>query len=222
MSTQTMNELKDIARRIKGMREIMGFSPQMMAEKTEVTPEEYLSYESGNADMPFTFIHKCALAFGIEMTELLEGRGARLTSYTVTRKGEGHRTAKEEGITIENLAPKFKGKIAEPYWVRYEYSDEQQNKPIHLTKHSGQEFDLVLSGALLVQVGNNKELLHEGDSIYYNSSTPHGMIAMEGQDCVFLAVVMPDEETKESVVRESVMVPSFIWLRRTADGRKRL
>ena len=204
MSSQMMNELKEIARRIKGMREIMGFSPQTMAEKAEVTVEEYLSYESGNADMPFTFIHKCALAFGIEMTELLEGRGARLTSYTVTRKGEGHRTAKEEGITIENLAPKFKGKIAEPYWVRYEYSEELQNKPIHLTKHSGQEFDLVLSGALLVQVGENREVLHEGDSIYYNSSTPHGMIAVEGRDCVFCAVVLPGEETEEADIRQSL------------------
>ncbi len=30
--------------------------------------------------------------------------------------------------------------------MRYEYSEELQNKPIHLTKHSGQEFDFVMSG----------------------------------------------------------------------------
>ena len=28
--------------------------------------------------------------------------------------------AQEEGIAISNLAPKFKDKLAEPYWVRYE------------------------------------------------------------------------------------------------------
>ena len=202
MGTQTMNELQQISYRIKGMREILGFSKEVMAEKTEVTLENYIAYESGKVDLPFSFIHKCALAFGIEMTDLLEGSTARLTSYTVTRKGQGHRAAKEEGIMIENLAPKFKGKIAEPYWVRYEYSKELQDKPIHLAKHSGQEFDLVVSGALLVQVGENKEVLHEGDSIYYNSSTPHGMIAVEGQDCVFLAVVLPGEEGEEADVRE--------------------
>ena len=59
--------------------------------------------------------------------------------------GHGN-TAKEDGISIQNLAPMFRKKIAEPYWVRYEYNEELQNKPIHLTKHSGQEFDLVLSG----------------------------------------------------------------------------
>ena len=208
MSTQTsLKQLQEIAARIKEMREIMNFSEEDMAGKTEVSVEEYIAYEHAERDMPFTFIHKCALAFGLEITQLLEGHSARLSSYTVTRKGEGSRTAKEDGIMIEHLAPKFKDKIAEPYWVRYEYAEELQNKPIHLTRHSGQEFDLVLSGSLLVQVGNNKELLHEGDSIYYNSSTPHGMIAVDGADCVFCAVVLPGEEKHEELILETVSEP---------------
>ena len=144
------------------------------------------------------------MAFGIDITDLLEGHSSTLTSYTVTRKGMGQQTAKEAGIDIMNMAPKFKNKLAEPYWVRYEYSDELQHQPIHLTKHSGQEFDLVLSGALLVQVGSNKEVLHEGDSIYYNSSTPHGMIAVEGKDCVFCAMVMNGEDSEEYSMKTSI------------------
>ena len=198
-------QLSEVASRIKEMREIMGYSTLEMAEKTDVTEEKYLCYESGKADIPFTFIHKCALEFGVEMTELLEGKTAKLTSYTVTRKGQGQGTAKEDGIDIANLAPKFKDKLAEPYWVKYEYSAAMQNKPIQLTTHSGQEFDLVLSGRLKVQVGSHIEILDEGDSIYYNSSTPHGMIAVDGKDCVFCAVVMSGEETAEPEVRRSVI-----------------
>ena len=198
-------QLSEIASRIKELRDIMGWSIEQMAEKTDITVEEYKGYESGEKDIPFTFIHKCALAFDVEMTELLEGRSAKLSSYTVTRKGQGQGTAKEDGIDISNLAPKFKDKLAEPYWVKYEYSASQQNKPIHLTTHSGQEFDLVLSGRLKVQVGTHTEILNEGDSIYYNSSTPHGMIAVDGKDCVFCAVVMSGENTAEPVVRKSVM-----------------
>ncbi len=198
-------QLSEIASRIKELRDIMGWTVAQMAEKTDVTEEQYIAYESGKIDIPFTFIHKCALAFDVEMTELLEGHSAKLTSYTVTRKGQGQGTAKEDGIDIANLAPKFKDKLAEPYWVKYEYSASQQNKPIHLTTHSGQEFDLVLSGRLKVQVGNHTEILDEGDSIYYNSSTPHGMIAVDGKDCVFCAVVMSGEDTAETVVRKSVM-----------------
>ena len=210
MKTETAkNQLLEIAERIRDMREIMGFSESEMAEKTEVSLALYKAYESGEVDLPFTFIHKCALAFGIDITDLLEGHSSTLTSYTVTRKGMGQQTAKETGIGIMNMAPKFKNKLAEPYWVRYEYSDELQHQPIHLTKHSGQEFDLVLSGALLVQVGSNKEILHEGDSIYYNSSTPHGMIAVEGKDCVFCAVVMNGEDSEEYSMKTSIApIPS--------------
>ena len=206
MSENTaLNQLSEVAARIRGTREIMGWSTAKMARKTEVDEATYRAYESGELDLPFTFIHKCALAFGIEITELLEGQGAHLSSFTVTRAGAGRETAKEEGISIKNLAHEFKHKIAEPYWVKYDYSPELQDKPIHLTKHSGQEFDLVISGSLKVQVGSNTAVLHEGDSIYYNSSTPHGMIAVDGKDCTFIAVVLPGKETKEEKIRESIV-----------------
>ncbi|MBE7089779.1 MAG: cupin domain-containing protein [Clostridiales bacterium] len=227
-TNNTLNQLSEIATRIKELREIMGFSVSEMSEKTDVSENVYLSYESGKTDIPFSFIHKCALAFGVEMTDLLEGSSARLSTYTVTRKGKGQETAKEDGIDISNLAPKFKDKLAEPYYVTYEYSASQQNKPIHLTTHSGQEFDLVLSGKLKVQVGDHVEVLAEGDSIYYNSSTPHGMIAVDGKDCTFVAVVMSGDNSTETVVRKSVMAAKkseslvcekFVETKEDADGK---
>ena len=199
-TTTDFTQLKAIASRIREMRDIMGWSTAEMAAKTDVSEETYVLYEAGDTDLPFSFIYKSAQAFNIELTELLEGQDAFLTSYTVTRRGKGETTAKEEGIAISNLAPRFRDKVAEPYWVRYEYSEKAQTEPIHLTTHQGQEFDLVLHGSLKVQVGEHTEILHEGDSIYYNSSLPHGMIAVEGQDCVFCAVVLPGEKTVEEEV----------------------
>ena len=227
-TNNTLNQLSEIATRIKELREIMGFSVQKMTELTDVDEQKYLSYESGKIDIPFSFIHKCALAFGVDMTDLLEGSSARLSTYTVTRKGQGQETAKEDGIDISNLAPKFKDKLAEPYYVTYEYSASQQNKPIHLTTHSGQEFDLVLSGKLKVQVGDHVEVLGEGDSIYYNSSLPHGMIAVDGKNCTFVAVVMSGDNSTETVVRKSVMAAKtseslvcekFVETKEDAEGR---
>ncbi len=205
MAEVDSEKLLEIGTRIKEMREIFNLSQQDMATKCEVSLEDYCAYENGKKDLPFTFIHKCALAFGIGITDLLEGKSAHLSSYTVTRKGQGQETAKENGIEIQNLAPLFRKKLAEPYWVRYEYSESLQNKPIHLTKHSGQEFDLVLKGRLKVQVGDNVEYLDEGDSIYYNSSTPHGMIAVDGEECLFVAVVLPGENVEENVLRETLI-----------------
>lgn len=204
MTTVNSEKLLEVAVRIREMREIQNISEAEMAERTEVTLEQYLAYEAGQLDFPFTFIHKCSLVLGVGMTDLLEGQSAHLSSYTVTRKGEGHNTAKENGIEIQNLAPLFRKKIAEPYYVRYEYDPALQDKPIHCTSHSGQEFDFIVSGRLKVQVGDHVEYLSEGDSIYYNSSTPHGMIAVDGRDCLFIAVVMPGEKESEPVVREAM------------------
>ena len=205
MATVESKKLNEIASRIREMREIAGLTASEMAAKTEVSEAEYDRFESGELDFPFTFIHKCALVFDVGITDLLEGQSARLQSYTVTRRGEGQETAREAGIEIRNLAPLFRKKIAEPYWVRYTYSEELQQKPIHLTKHSGQEFDFVMSGRLKVQIGENVEYLGEGDSIYYNSSTPHGMIAVDGRDCLFVAVVLPGEDQAENIVRETLI-----------------
>ncbi len=201
------NDLMEVALRIRELREISGYSREEMAEKTEVRVDQYYAYESGKLDLPFSFIHKCSIVFGVGMSDLLEGQSARLSSYTVTRKGHGQNAVMEDGIAIQNMAPMFANKLAEPYYVRYEYDEKLQDKPIELTRHSGQEFDFIISGRLKVQVGNNIEYLSEGDSIYYNSSTPHGMIAVDGRDCLFVAIVIPGNDTHEAQIRNT-LIPS--------------
>ncbi len=191
------NQLMDIALRIRTMREILGYSTQKMAELTDVSDSLYREYEAGTTDLPFTFMHKCAKVFGLEITDLLEGHSAKLSGYTVTRKGKGMVTASEDGITIQDMASMFRNKLATPYWVTYQYSQELQDQPIHTTTHAGQEFDLVIKGSLRVKVGDREEILREGDSIFYKSSTPHGMIAIDGQDCVFLAMIMVSDTTDQ-------------------------
>ena len=198
----TVNQLMEVALRIRELREIVGFSAEEMAKRTGVSEEQYLAYEMGAEDLPFTFLHKCALALDVELIQLLEGHSAKLSSYTVTRKGMGLVTASEDGIMIQNMAAMFRQKLATPYWVTYQYSADLQHKPIHTTTHGGQEFDLVVKGTLKVRVGDHTEVLHEGDSIFYDSSTPHGMIAVDGEDCVFLAMIMAADESEQKTAVE--------------------
>ena len=223
-------QLMDIATRIRGMREILGYSTQKMAEQTEVSEEIYCQYETGTVDLPFTFLHKCAKVFGLEITVLLEGRSAKLTGYTVTRRGKGLVTASEDGITIQDLAPMFRQKLATPYYVTYKYSEELQDEPIHTTTHDGQEFDIVLKGAMRIKVGEHEEVLREGDSIFYKSSTPHGMIAIDGHDCVFLSMIMasdkrdtalklePRSAVKDLTAEQRLLCNAFVWGAENEDG----
>ena len=179
-----------MAARIRDLREISGFSPEEMAKRTDVSVNEYLDCENGKADLNFAFIYRCALAFKVDVTDLIEGFSPKLRGYTVTRSGEGQRIEEAHEMVYYNLASAFQNRIAEPLLVQAKYSPGAEKKEIELTTHEGQECDLILSGHLKVQVGSHTEILHAGDSIYYDSGTPHGMIAVDGEDCMFYAIVL--------------------------------
>ncbi len=183
-------KIKEMAKRIKELREIENLTTAQMAQKTAVTEQEYIACENGERDLNFAFIYRCANVFNVDVTDIIEGYSPKLKSYTVTRRGEGQRIEKAHGMTYYNLAAAFKNRIAEPLYVKSVYSEEAQSRDIELTTHSGQECDLIIAGHLKVQVGEHKVVLGPGDSIYYDSSTPHGMIAVQGEDCEFYAIVL--------------------------------
>ena len=183
-------KIKEMAGRIKELRELENLSPAEMAEKTGVSVEEYLLCEKGESDLNFAFIYRCSIALKVNVTDIIEGYSPRLKSYTVTRFGKGQKVSQAHGMTSYNLAYSFTNRIAEPLLVRSVYDESAQTKDIELTSHAGQECDLIIEGNLLVQIGEHKEILGPGDSIYYNSDTPHGMIAVNGKDCVFYAIVL--------------------------------
>ena len=183
-------KIREMAGRIRELREIEGKTPQEMAQKTDVSVEEYLRCENGESDLNFAFIYRCALALGVNVTDIIEGQSPKLKSFTLTRAGAGEEIANAHGMTYYNLAYAFQNRIAEPLYVKSCFDPEAQSRDIELTTHEGQELDIVISGQLMVRVGEHSEVLHPGDSIYYNSSTPHGMIAVGGQDCEFYAIVL--------------------------------
>ena len=223
MNTGLEFKIKEMAQRIKTLREIEGFTVSEMALKTGVSVEEYESCESGLKDLNFAFLYRCADALKVDVTEIIDGTGPRLAGYTVTRAGEGQEIQKAHGMTYFNLASAFKNRIAEPLYVVSDYDDSLQNKPIDLTSHDGQECDIVVKGALKVQVGNHVEVLRAGDSIYYDSSVPHGMIAVDGEDCVFYAFVLnPSKAPMSTLVHAKQKDVIFAPVKKTQADVKRV
>jgi len=201
-------KIKEMAQRIRELREIENFSLEDMAKSTGVSVEEYQKCENGESDLNFAFIFRCASALNVNVTDIIEGYSPNLKSYTVTRAGAGQQIAKAHGMTYHNLAYAFKNRIAEPLFVHSIYDEEAQSRDIELTTHAGQECDIVIEGHLMVQIGDHKEILGPGDSIYYNSDTPHGMIAANGKDCNFYAIVLrpnAGESETPDVVTENII-----------------
>lgn len=185
--------LKEIAERIRTLREILEVSEDTLASACGLTPDKYREKEAGSEDFSFSFLLQVAETLGVDMVELITGEEPRLSGYNIVRKGGGLPIQRRKGFKYNHLAYLFKDKKCEPFMVVAPYCEEEQNRPIELSRHAGQEFDLVLSGALRMRFEEKEEILREGDSVYYNSACGHGMIAMDGSDCTFLAVVLKDE-----------------------------
>lgn len=184
----------EICRRIRALREDSELTMQEMADATGRSLEEYVAQESGEQDLSFTFLYKCAKTLGVDVVELLTGETPHLGGYIVTRAGEGLPIKRREGLEYLHKSPYFKGKLCEPFVVTAPYLEEEQDKPIHLSRHSGQEFDYIISGKLRFAYEDHIEELNPGDVVMYDSSRGHGMIATGGEPCVFLAIVMKDDE----------------------------
>ena len=187
-------KMNEVAARIKEMRQIEGISVETMAKLTDVIREQYIECEEGTRDLSFAFIYRCALAFKVGVTDIIEGESANLKSFTVTRRGEGQKIDQAHGMVYHSLAANFKNRVSEPLYVNCIYDENAERKDIDLTTHAGQELDIVLTGSLKVQIGSHSVVLNAGDSVYFDSSTPHGMIAVGGTDCEFYAIVLHGEE----------------------------
>jgi transcriptional regulator with XRE-family HTH domain len=185
----------EVARRIRALREDLDLTMQEMADATGRTVAEYAAIESGEQDLTFTFLYRCAERFGVDIIDLLTGEGPHLTGYSVVRAGEGLSIKRREGFEYRHLAPNFKNKLAEPFLVTAPYNADAEREPVHLSRHAGQEIDYVLSGRLrFVYEGDHVEELSAGDTVYYDSGRGHGMIAIGGEPCTFLAIVLKDRD----------------------------
>lgn len=188
--------IQEVANRIKALREDLDITMQEMADATGRSLAEYEAQESGDQDLSFTFLYKCAERLGVDVVELLIGENPHLSGYSLMKNGDGLSIKRRAGFEYLHKAPHFKNKFCEPFLVTAPYIEEEQNNPIHLSKHTGQELDFIVSGQLKFAYEDHIETLEAGDLVYYDSGRGHGMIATGGEPCTFLAVVLkPSDET---------------------------
>ncbi|GAB6394716.1 MAG: transcriptional regulator [Bacteroidales bacterium] len=184
-----MNEqIRQIAERLKGLRDALNITAEEMADACDLSVEEYLALESGTADISVSVLHRIAQAYGVELTALMFGDEPKMNSYFVTRKGKGVAVERTKSYKYQSLAAGFANRKADPFLVTVHPMPD--NEPVYRNAHAGQEFNLVLQGRMLIQINGKDIVLEEGDSIYFNSGLPHGMKALGGEKVRFLAVIL--------------------------------
>ena len=190
-------DIKEISKRIRSLREDCDFTPEEMAEALGVTVDYYNEHEQGEKDFSFTFLYRAAEKLGVDMIDLLTGENPHLHGYSLVRAGQGLSIKRREGFEYLHLAPAFRNKLAEPFLVTAPFQPEEQDISIKTSQHVGQELDFIISGRLRFVYENHTEELGAGDVLFYDSSKSHGMIAIDGEPCTFLAIVLKEPHTEQ-------------------------
>ncbi len=176
---------EEIGLRIKGLREACDVSVEEMAKELGVDVEVYRRWEDTGEDVPISAIYHMARIFNVEFTEILTGTAAKLNSYHLVRAGESHEVDRYPGYHYDDLAWRYAGKIMQPLLVKLDPSDE----PAKLVEHSGQEFNIVLEGKVIVTWNDKEFVLEAGDSIYFNPMFPHGQRCGGDVPATFITII---------------------------------
>ena len=178
----------EIASRIRELRELKEIKAETVAAALGVDPAAYLKMESGSEDISASRLNEIAHQLGVDLSLLLTGKESRMSTFTVTRAGQGVTIQRRKEYQYQALAANFTGKRAEPFVVVVPPTPE--GTPVPVNSHPGQEMDYMLEGQLKVVVCGNEVVLNPGDTIYYDSSNPHGMVAVGGQPARFIAIIL--------------------------------
>lgn len=181
-------KIKEIAARVRELRDISDISIEEIAKKLELPVDTYSRYEKGEEDIPASILLEIAQCLNVDMSVLLTGEMPRMHIFSVTRKDKGVSAERRKDYKYQNIAANFAHKKAEPFVVRVDPKPE--GTPVSTNSHPGQEFDFVLEGTLKVVIHGNELILEEGDSIFFDSGYDHGMQAVGGKPAKFLAVIL--------------------------------
>lgn len=182
------DQIKQIAERLRGLRDVLELTSEDIARDCDLSIEEYRLAETGDHDISVSMLQKIARTYHVALDALMFGEEPKMNSYFVTRAGKGTSIERTKAYKYQSLAAGFINRAADPFIVTVE--PKGNDAPIHYNSHSGQEFNLVLEGRMLISFDGKDLILEQGDSIYFNSKLPHGMKALDGKTVRFLAVIM--------------------------------
>ena len=178
-------QLKQIGERLRGLRDALDLTAQEVADTCGISLDKYEKIENGEVDITISNLMKIAKKYGVSADALMFAEEPHMRSYTVVRKGQGLSVERTKAYKYQSLASGFSDRKAEVFIVTVEPKPEAHT--IYKNTHPGQEFNLVLEGSMELFINGKTIILEEGDSIYFDSTKPHGMKALGDKAVRFLA-----------------------------------
>jgi len=180
-----MSKKTEVGMRLSELRDACGYTREDIANILDIDPEIYAGYEETGEDIPISVAYRIAKLCRVDFTEIIYGSSAKLDTYHMVKKGEGKSVSRYPGYSYEDLAFRYKSKIMQPLLVRLDPSE----KPAALVSHTGQEYNYVVEGSIVLVFEDKELILNKGDSVYFNPTHMHGQRCHGDSSAVFLTVI---------------------------------
>ncbi len=168
---------------IKKVREYKNLSRKDLAEAIGKDEKFLEEVEVKGLEPSVSDLLKIATVLDTDISALIYGKEFREKGVVVTRADSRIKVDRRKSFDYENLAPYYSGRHMEPLLV-----DVYSGKPLEYSVHEGEEFHYVMEGTLKIIVGGKEHVLNQGDSVYFDSSLPHALTAVEDKAKILVAV----------------------------------
>lgn len=163
-------------------------SLRAVAKLIDVSASFVSQVELGKASPSVGTLYALVTALGLSLDDVMTDQQARPRIDEHVQRASGRRTIRMAGVTWERLTP------GDDPWLDFlavTYQPGSASCPADdLMRHGGREYGHIVRGRMLVQVGFETYDLHHGDSIHFDSLTPHRLSNPFDEPCEAVWVVV--------------------------------
>jgi len=161
----------DFGSKLMKLRESHGLSLQALSDKAGRTPEFIRQIETNKTTPSVGFLIKLSEVFDIDPGKFLnEDEKEKLTG-----KRAREYTKRTANYHYQTLTPDAENEHLRVFMITIE--SQKAHKPVAY-RHDGEEFVFVMEGKLELTLGEKAHILMAGESMKFNSDTPHKLKSM--------------------------------------------
>jgi len=179
MADKRREEVKElqIGMKIRRLRQERRMTLQDLAEGTGLSKPLLSQIENEQVIPPLATLLRIAKTFKVGLHSFFQEEGT--SKCILVKAGESRRLMRRPGgsdnppYTYHSLAYGKKNRNLEPFLVDF---DETVWRDELLVSHEGEEFLFLLEGELELHYAEQIMAMGPGDSVYYDSTEPHGFV----------------------------------------------
>jgi electron transfer flavoprotein alpha subunit len=177
-----LDTAKDFGAKVRELRESHNWTIEALSEATGQSPDFMEKVEAGSVTPPVAFLLRFAKALKIDPETFLR-REEKALIRSLREQAFMKRT---RDYSYQTLSPGVESRHLRAFMVTIEA--RKTHKPVAY-KHEGEEFIFVMEGELKLSLGNKDHRLKAGESIHFNSDTPHKLKSMSSETTRCLVVL---------------------------------